>query len=75
MGSTIAIAYAIEHQSELNGLIVSGTTLKAGTSINKASILMAKIFSVLMPKIGVAALNAPISAGIKWSLRIILMTR
>jgi alpha-beta hydrolase superfamily lysophospholipase len=58
MGSTIAIAYAIEHQSELNGLIVSGTTLKAGASINKASIFMAKILSVLIPRMGVSALDA-----------------
>jgi alpha-beta hydrolase superfamily lysophospholipase len=57
MGSTIAIAYAIEHQSELNGLIVSGTTLKAGASINKVTILIAKILSVLMPKMGVSALD------------------
>jgi len=35
MGSTIAIDYALEHQSELQGLIISGTTLKAGSSINK----------------------------------------
>ncbi len=58
MGSTIAIAYAVEHQSELSGLIVFGTTLKAGNSINKASILMAKILSVLAPRMGVAALDA-----------------
>jgi alpha-beta hydrolase superfamily lysophospholipase len=58
MGSTIAIAYAIEHQSELNGLIVSGTTLKAGASINQATILMAKILSILAPKMGVSALDA-----------------
>ena len=58
MGSTIAVAYTVEHQSELSGLIVSGTTLKAGNSINKASILMAKILSVLVPKMGVASLDA-----------------
>jgi alpha-beta hydrolase superfamily lysophospholipase len=58
MGSTIAIAYAIEHQSELNGLIASGTTLKAGASINQATILMAKILSILAPKMGVSALDA-----------------
>ena len=58
MGSTIALAYAVEHQSELNGLIVSGTTLKAGASVSKASILMAKILSVLVPKMGVASLDA-----------------
>jgi len=58
MGSTIAIAYAIEHQRELNGLIVSGTTLKAGASINQVTILMAKILSILAPKMGVSALDA-----------------
>ena len=58
MGSTIAIAYAIEHQRELSGIIVSGTTLKAGASINKTSILMAKILSALIPKIGVSALDS-----------------
>ena len=57
MGSTIAIDYAIQHQNELKGLIVSGTTLKAGSSVNKASILMAEILSVLMPKMGVMALD------------------
>jgi acylglycerol lipase len=57
MGSTIAIDYAIEHQAELKGLIVSGTTLKAGSSVNKASILMAEILSVLIPKMGVMALD------------------
>jgi alpha-beta hydrolase superfamily lysophospholipase len=58
MGSTIAIAYAIEHQRELNGLIVSGTTLKAGASINQVTILMAKILSILAPKMGISALDA-----------------
>jgi alpha-beta hydrolase superfamily lysophospholipase len=58
MGSTIALDYAVEHQSELAGLIVSGTTLKAGNSVSKASILMAKILSVLAPKMGVASLDA-----------------
>jgi acylglycerol lipase len=58
MGSTIAVDYAIEHQGELNGLIVSGTTLKAGASISKASIFMAKILSALIPKMGVKALDS-----------------
>ena len=58
MGSTIAVAYALEHQKELNGLIVSGTTLKAGASINPATILIAKILSILLPKMGVTALDA-----------------
>jgi acylglycerol lipase len=58
MGSTIAIDYALEHQNEISGLIVSGATLKAGASIKKASIFMAKILSVILPKIGVSALSA-----------------
>jgi acylglycerol lipase len=57
MGSTIAVNYAFKHQGELDGLIVSGTTLKAGASIKKASIFMAKILSVIAPKIGVSALD------------------
>jgi acylglycerol lipase len=58
MGSTIALAYAIKNQSELSGLIVSGSTLKAGASITKASIFMAKILSAIVPKIGVSALDS-----------------
>jgi alpha-beta hydrolase superfamily lysophospholipase len=57
MGSTIALDYALEHQSELQGLIISGTTLKLGSSINKAAILMAKILSMILPKIEVSALD------------------
>jgi acylglycerol lipase len=58
LGSTIAIDYALEHQNEFSGLIVSGTTLKAGASISKAAIFMAKILSVILPKMGVSALSA-----------------
>jgi acylglycerol lipase len=58
MGSTIALAYALEHQGELDGLIVSGTTLKAGAGINQASIIMAKILSAIMPEMGVKALDS-----------------
>jgi alpha-beta hydrolase superfamily lysophospholipase len=58
LGSTIAINYAFEHQNEFSGLIVSGTTLKPGSSINKASIFMAKILSVILPKMGVSALSS-----------------
>jgi len=57
MGSTIAIDYALQHPGELQGLIISGTTLKLGSSISKASILTAKILSVILPKMGVSALD------------------
>ena len=57
MGSTIAIDYALQYPGELQGLIISGTTLKLGSSISKASILTAKILSVILPKMGVSALD------------------
>jgi alpha-beta hydrolase superfamily lysophospholipase len=58
MGGTIATAYAIKHQDELNGLILSGAVLKAGASITTAAIFMAKVLSALMPKMGVTKLDA-----------------
>lgn len=58
MGGTIATAYTIKHQSELNGLILSGAALKAGASVTKAAMLMAKVLSFLMPKMGVTTLDA-----------------
>jgi alpha-beta hydrolase superfamily lysophospholipase len=58
MGGTIATAYAIKHQDELNGLILSGAVLKAGASITKVTMTMAKLLSVLLPKMGVSKLDA-----------------
>jgi acylglycerol lipase len=58
MGSTIAMDYALEHQHQLSGLIISGTTLKPGASVTRASITAAKILSVILPKMGVSALSS-----------------
>lgn len=58
MGGTIATAYALRHQEELAGLIVSGATLKVGSSITSGQILAARILSALSPKMGVSVLDA-----------------
>jgi alpha-beta hydrolase superfamily lysophospholipase len=58
MGGTIATAYVIKHQNELDGLILSGAGLKAGASITGMTKLMAKVLSFLLPKMGVTALDA-----------------
>jgi len=58
MGGTIATAYAIDHQNELNGLILSGAVLKAGSSVTGVAILMARLLSLLIPKMGVSTLDA-----------------
>lgn len=57
-GGTIATAYAIRHQNELDGLILSGTTLKAGASITSLTILVARVLSVILPKMGVQVIDA-----------------
>jgi alpha-beta hydrolase superfamily lysophospholipase len=58
MGATIATAYAIEHQKELAGLIVSGASLVASSSVSPALLAMAGVISVLAPKMGVTVLDA-----------------
>lgn len=56
MGGLIGAAYLLEHQNELSGAILSGPAIKIPENISRATILAGKIFSVLMPKIGVAPL-------------------
>ncbi|MFC2018820.1 serine aminopeptidase domain-containing protein [Chloroflexota bacterium] len=58
MGGTIATAYAVNHQHEMAGLILSAPTLKLGSSVSRLDIIMARIVSALLPKIGVAAIDA-----------------
>jgi alpha-beta hydrolase superfamily lysophospholipase len=58
MGGLIATVYAIEHQNDLPGLVVSAQLLKVGASISPATIAMAKVLSVIVPKMGVAVLDA-----------------
>jgi len=58
LGGTIATAYAIEHQKELAGLIVSGASLVASTSVSPALLAMAGVVSALLPKMGVTLLDA-----------------
>jgi alpha-beta hydrolase superfamily lysophospholipase len=58
LGSTIATAYAVEHQKELAGLIVSGASLVPSTSVSPALLAMAGVVSALLPKMGVTLLDA-----------------
>jgi acylglycerol lipase len=58
LGSTIATAYAIEHQEELAGLIVSGASLVPSTSVSPLLLAMAGVVSALLPKMGVTLLDA-----------------
>jgi len=58
MGGLIATAYTVQHQQDLVGLIVSAPLLKPGESITPATIAMARIVSVLAPRMGVAAIDS-----------------
>ena len=58
LGATIATAYAVEHQKELDGLILSGSSLVASTSVSPVLLVMAGVVSALAPKMGVTVLDA-----------------
>jgi len=56
MGGLIAVCYALQYQSDLDGLIISAPAIKAGESITGATIVMAKVLSAISPKMGVQQL-------------------
>ncbi len=58
MGGTIATAYSIRHQHELAGLILSGASLRLGSSLSSALTPFARILSLLAPKLGIIVLDA-----------------
>jgi len=58
VGGTIATAYAVNHQRELAGLILSAPTLKVGSSVSRIDIIMARVLSALLPKAGIAVIDA-----------------
>lgn len=57
IGATISAAYAINHQKEVDGLILSGTIVKPGTSLSKMKVAIANLLSFALPKIGVDRLD------------------
>jgi alpha-beta hydrolase superfamily lysophospholipase len=58
MGSTIVLAYAVQHQRDLAGLVISGTALKPGSSIPTALRKVVRLLSLLFPKMGVTVIDA-----------------
>ena len=58
VGGTIAAAYAVNHQDEFDGLILSGATLKVGAGISPAAIMAARALSLVLPKMGVDVTDA-----------------
>ena len=56
LGGTIATAHTVHHQHELAGLLLSGAALKIGSSWSSVLIAIGRMFSLLLPKMGVIAL-------------------
>lgn len=58
MGGLISAVYLLDHQDELSGAVLSGPSVKVPDNISSATILAGKLFSILMPKLGLLALEA-----------------
>jgi alpha-beta hydrolase superfamily lysophospholipase len=58
MGGLIGAAYLLEHQTELSGAVLSGPSVKVPDTISPVTILMGKLFSAVMPRVGLVALDA-----------------
>jgi len=58
VGGTIATAYAVHYQDEFDGLMLSGATLKVGASVSSGLIIVARILSLLLPKMGLDVIDA-----------------
>jgi len=58
MGSTVAVPYVIEHQKDLAGLIVSGSSLTRSSTVSPVLIALAGVISAILPKMGVTILDA-----------------
>ena len=58
LGGLIGSYYLLDHQDELDGAVLSGPGVKIPDNISQATILLGKIFSVLMPKAGMIQLDA-----------------
>ena len=58
VGGTIATTYAVHYQDEFDGLVLSGATLKIGASVSPGLIIVARVLSLLLPKMGLDVIDA-----------------
>ena len=58
MGGPIATAYAIDHQHELAGILLSGAVLKVPSGRSPALVAVARMLSLLLPKMGLTVVDA-----------------
>lgn len=58
IGGTVATAYAILHQDEFDGLIITGATLSPPTDVRAGTIFVARVLSLMLPKAGLYIIDA-----------------
>jgi alpha-beta hydrolase superfamily lysophospholipase len=58
MGSLIGAVYLLDYQDELEGAIISGTMVKVPDHVTSNTVTMGKIFSALLPKVGIVGVEA-----------------
>lgn len=58
VGGTVALAYCIHHQNGFDGLILSGATIEPGSSLSPLKIMLARLLSLIAPKMGVDVIDA-----------------
>jgi alpha-beta hydrolase superfamily lysophospholipase len=58
MGGLIAPYYLLDHQGDFKGAVISAPPIKVSKSISPATIMLGKILSVLLPRVGLIPLYA-----------------
>jgi acylglycerol lipase len=58
MGGLIASCYLLDHQDELAGAVLSASSVKIPDFVNPLTVFAGKVFSALVPKAGLLALEA-----------------
>ena len=58
LGALIGAVYLLDHQEDLAGAVLSGPLVKVPGNISLATVLLSRILSVLLPRLGVAAVDA-----------------
>lgn len=58
MGGLISAAYLLEHQADLDGVVLSAPAIKASGAISSTTLTVGRLLSSVAPKMGVAQLAA-----------------
>jgi acylglycerol lipase len=58
MGGLIGALYLLDHQAELAGAVLSGPCVKVPDNVSPVTVLLGRLFSVLLPQAGLLGLEA-----------------